>query len=130
MITIEVLISLLILFMVVATSATTIKHLNIVRTQQIRYEDVYRAVINIKNYIDADICSKNFSMNGYLNGFEYHVVCKKELERRTYLKDWENHQDGNVGNTLASLFKVMLTLKQDKYEKTYSYYKLTTKKLF
>lgn len=130
MITIEVLVSLLILFMVVATSVTTVKHLNIVRTQQVRYEDIYRAVINIKDYIDADICSKKLSMNGHLNGFEYHAVCKKELENRSYFKDWENNKDGNVGNTMVKLFAVILTLRQDKYKKTYSYQKMITKKLF
>jgi len=131
MITIEVLISLLILFMVIATSVTTIKHLNIVRTQQIRYEDVYRAVINIKDYIDADICSKKFSMDGHLNGFEYHAICKEEIEKRKYVKAFrEGESEGNIGNLMAILSKVTINLKKGNFKKSYSYQKFTTKSLF
>jgi len=131
MITIEVLVSLLILFMVVATSVTTIKHLNIVRTQQVRYEDIYRAVINIKDYIDADICSKKVSMSGNFNGFQYHAVCKEEVEQRKYVKAFEEGEpEGNIGNLMAILSKVTVTLKKGNFQKSYSYQKFTTKSHF
>jgi len=131
MITIEVLVSLLILFMVVATSVTTIKHLNLIHTQQVRYEDVYRAIINIKDYIDADICQKKRSMSGTLNDFEYKAECHQEVEKRKYVKAFElGEPQGNIGDVMAVLFKVVITLKKDNFKKEYSYQKLTTKSVF
>lgn len=131
MITIEVLVSLLILFMVVATSVTTIKHLTLVQTKQIRYEDVYRAIINIKDYIDADICQKKRSMHGRLNDFEYKVECRQEVAKRKYQKAFEiGDSEGNIGNVMAILSKVVITLKKDNFTKEYSYQKLTTKRVF
>ncbi len=131
MITIEVLISLLILFMVVATSVTTIKHLNLVQTQQVRYEDVYRALINIKDYIDADICQEKRVMSGTFNDFDYKAQCTQELEKRKYVKAFEQGEpEGNVGDVMAILSKVTITLKKDNFKKEYSYQKFTTKRVF
>ncbi len=131
MITIEVLVSLLILFMVIATSVTTIKHLNLAQVQQVRYEDVYRALINIKDYIDADICQKKRSMNGTFNDFEYKAECIQELEKRKYVKAFEKGEvEGNVGDVMAILSKVVITLKKNNFKKEYSYQKLTTKRVF
>lgn len=131
MITIEVLVSLLILFMVVATSLTTIKHLNLVQMQQMKYEDVYRAIINIKDYIDADICLKKSSMSGRFNDFEYKAECIKEIEKRKYVKAFElGDPEGNIGNIMATLSKVVITLKKKNFKKKYSYQKFTTKRLF
>ena len=117
--------------MVVATSVTTIKHLNSVQTQQVRYEDVYRAIINIKDYIDADICQKKSSMRGTFNDFEYTAKCTQELEKRKYVKAFEKGDpEGNVGDVMAILSKVIITLKKDNFKKKYSYQKFTTKRLF
>jgi hypothetical protein len=117
--------------MVVATSVTTIKHLTLVQTKQIRYEDVYRAIINIKDYIDADICQKKRSMHGRLNDFEYKVECRQEVAKRKYQKAFEiGDSEGNIGNVMAILSKVVITLKKDNFTKEYSYQKLTTKRVF
>ena len=131
MITIEVLISLLILFMVVATSVTTIKHLNFVQMQQVKYEDVYRVLINVKDYIDADICQKKRLMSGTFNDFKYKAQCIQEFEKRKYVKAFEQGDpEGNIGNVLAILSKVVITLKKNNFKKKYSYQKFTTKRLF
>jgi hypothetical protein len=117
--------------MVVATSVTSIKQLTLVQKQQVRYEDIYRAVINIKDYIDADICQKKRSMSGTLNDFEYKAECHQELEKRKYVKAFEQGEpEGNIGNIAAILSTVVLHLKKNSFEKEYSYQKLTTKKVF
>jgi len=129
--TIEVLISLLILFMIVAISITSVKHLDIIRTQQVRYGNVYRAVNNIKDYISADICSKKFSMDGHLNGFKYHAVCKQQAQKRNYVVAFQSgDRQGNIGNLLAILSKVTITLKKGNFKKSYTYQKFTTRRLF
>lgn len=131
MIIIEVLISLLILFIVIAISVATIKHLNLVQTQQVKYENVYRAVINIKDYIDADICQKKISMSGTFNDFKYTAKCTQEFEKREYLKAFNlGDPEGNIGNIMVILSKVVITLKKNNFKKAYSYQKFTTKKVF
>lgn len=117
--------------MVVATSVTTIKHLTLVQKQQVRYEDVYRAIINIKDYIDADICQKKSSMSGTFNDFEYKAKCIQELEKRKYVKAFElGDPEGNIGDVMAILSKVTVTLKKNNFKKEYSYQKFTTKRVF
>ena len=131
MITIEVLVSLLILFMVVATSVTTIKHLGLIQTQQMRYEDIYRVVFNIKDYIDADICQKKMRISGTLNDFEFKAVCRLKRQKRTYVKAFEKGDiEGNFGDKMASLFQVTITLKKENFKKEYSYEKFTLKRMF
>ncbi len=116
--------------MVVATSVTTIKHLDSIQTQQMRYEDVYMAIINIKDYVDADICQKKRSMNGTFNDFKYTVKCTQEFEKREYLKAFNlGDPEGNIGNVMTILSKVTITLKKNNFKKKYSYQKFTTKKI-
>lgn len=131
MIIIEVLISLLILFMVVVTSVTTIKHLNTVQAQQVQYGDVYMALINVKNYISADICQRKRLMSGTFNDFRYIARCVQEDKKRTYVAAFEiGGPQGNIGKTMAILSKVTVTLKKNNFQKKYSYQKFTTKKVF
>ena len=131
MIIIEVLISLLILFMVVVTSVTTIKHLNTVQAQQVQYGDAYMALINVKNYISADICQRKRLMSGTFNDFKYTAKCTQEFEKREYLKASNlGDPEGNIGNIMTILSKVTITLKKNNFQKKYSYQKFTTKKVF
>jgi len=131
MITIEVLVSLLILFMVVATSVTTIKHLGLIQTQQMRYEDIYRVVLNLKDYIDADICQKKMNISGTLNDFEFKAKCRQEVQRRIYVKAFKpGDMEGNFGDKMVRLFKVTITLKKENFKKEYSYQKFTIKRVF
>ena len=125
MITVEVLISLLILFMVIATSTATIKQLNIIRNQQINHEDFYMAVLNIKDYIDDTICLKNNSLHGQLQQFDYNATCTIIEEKRKYEK--KEGSEGNIGIFLISLYKVTLDVKKQEYIQSYIYYKMVAK---
>jgi len=70
-------------------------------------------------------------MNGHLNGFEYHAICKEEVEKRKYVKAFqEGNTEGNIGNLLAILSKVTINLKKVNFKKSYSYQKFTIKSLF
>ena len=131
MITVEVLISLLILFLVIATSTVTIKELYKVNQQQFNHEALYSAVLNIKDYIDDDICRTKFSQKGSFNGFDFEAKCDKIKELRNYKKAFDStEQEGNVGDFLVQLYKVTLTLKNKKMEKAYQYQKTVVKRLF
>jgi hypothetical protein len=129
MITIEVLISLLILSMVIATSSVTIKQLMTIGKQQKKHELLYIAVLNIKDLIDDDICRTSLSTEGDFNSFHFSAKCEEQNRRRSYVKaDPDDPREGNIGQLLLILYKVTLTLKNDKIEKNYEYYKTILKK--
>ena len=123
MLTVEVLVSMLILFMVVATSVVTLKQLKIILLQQIRHEELYIEVFNIKEMIDGGLCKNFLEKNGFVNGYEYKAVCMKIAQKRSYIKDYEEGIDGNEGSAVVRLYKVNLTLKKEGFEKNYSYFK-------
>ena len=130
MITIEVLISMLILFMVIATSIATIKQLKIVREQQIKHDDLYMLVLNVKDYIDGEICSTKQVMEGEFDGYRYRAVCRKENELRSYVKAFEEGDvEGNTGNKLVQFYAITLNLKKKKVDRSYLYFKTIIKSL-
>jgi len=133
MITIEVLISMLILFMVIATSIATIKQLKIVREQQVHHEELYMLILNVKDFIDDDICEKQFSMQGEFDDYQYRATCEKQNELRSYVKAFGvvdvDNVEGNTGNVLISFYKITLDITKHKLQKHYLYFKTTTKKL-
>lgn len=130
MITIEVLISLLILFMVIATSTVTIKQLKTVREQQINHEELYMLVLNVKDFIDDDICIEKFSMHGDLNGYKYSAKCEKLNDSRSYKKAFEEgDEEGNIGVVSVQFYKILLDIQKKKLERHYLYFKTVTKKV-
>lgn len=130
MITIEVLISLMILFMVIAVSVTTIKQLNFVMIQQKKYQNIYAAVFNIKDSIAEDICEKKMKLNNKMGGYDYSAVCEHITSLRNYKKSIDDvNSGGNIGKMMIQLYRIRLILKQDRYTKEFVYYKTVTKKV-
>jgi len=124
MITIEVLVSMLILFLVIATSFSNIKFFNILNEKKESYEEQYVTVLSLKDKLSSTICKTSLNQEGSYNGFSYNVTCTKEKELRTYVVDRENYtESGNYGNRLMQLYKVELELFKEKYTRKYSYYK-------
>ena len=121
MITIEVIISLLILFMVIALSSVAMKQLIFVNKQQNIHEENYIAVLNIKEYIDSTICIKTFQKSGQLDSYDFSAKCTQVANNKNYIKD--EHTEGNFGETRVTLYKITLTLKKEKFQKAYKYYK-------
>ena len=121
MITIEVIISLLILFMVIAVSSVAMKQLIFVNKQQNIHEENYMAVLNIQDYIDADICSKELQKSGELQSYNFSAKCKQLNKNRNYIK--EERTEGNFGKTFVTLYEITLILKKKKFQKVYKYYK-------
>jgi len=131
-ITIEVLISMLILFLVIATSVITIKQLHIVQNKQIKYEESYITFLSLHDFIDDAICQTGHKrMQGIFQMYSYNATCKLVNSLKTYQKAFEEGDtEGNVGSTLVSLYQVTLSIKTEKLEKTYTYNKTVTKSLF
>lgn len=130
MITIEVLISMLILFLVIATSFSNIKFFNIINHKKQTYEELYITVQSLKDKLSSNICQTSLAEEGEFNGFTYVATCTKIQELKTYITATEDDEiSGNYGNTLMQLYKITLTLRDDAFEKEYNYYKTISRKL-
>jgi len=127
MITVEVIISLLILFMVIATSSVTIKQLFLINKQQSNHENLYIELLNVKDYIDEEVCQKDQDISGDLNGFHFVATCQKVNELKSFVKDED--REGNLGNYLITLYKVTLSLQKENIDKKYQYYKTVVRHL-
>ncbi|UCN00589.1 hypothetical protein LCX93_01350 [Sulfurimonas sp. SWIR-19] len=130
-ITIEVLISMLILFLVIATSVTTIKQLRLVQNKQEKYETDYITFLSLHDLLDDTICQDGYKeMQGQFALYSYSAKCTLVDSLRTYQKAFEiGDAEGNIGSTLVSFYKVILHIKTKNFDKTYTYNKTVTKSL-
>ena len=123
MFTVEVLISIFILFLVVTLSATSSKFLNQILKQQERYKEIYSIVFSIKDKISTDICTKQSRMIGKMTGLEYTAECTLVKEQRGFEKnyDFESNKNisGHTGVYLFRLYKVDLEIVKHNYRVSY-----------
>ncbi len=127
MMTIEVLVALLILFITITTSSTVIKFLNQVKTKQSSYEDIYIAVLSIKDLHAHMSCQE--PINGTLNGFNYQITCQKIQESKNYVHSGDpDEPSGLIGPFTVGLYDVKMSLKRDSFQHAYSYYYTTYQK--
>jgi hypothetical protein len=128
MITVEVLISLLILFLVIATSSMTIKHLIKVQQQQMRHEELYAAVISIRDWLDLHgLCSRVPELQGTLDGYDFSARCHLIKELKSYQYTFDEGQgkatEGNTGPWLMRLYQVNLSVGEGERSFDYHYEK-------
>jgi len=114
MFTVEVLISIFILFLVVTLSATSSKFLNQMLKQQERYKNIYAVLFSIQDKISTDICLKNSRITGELSGVEYVAECSLEKESRSFAEEYNEDTgevtSGHSGSSRFQLYKVNLEL--------------------
>jgi hypothetical protein len=124
MFTVEVLISIFILFLVVSLSTTSSKFLNQILKQQERYKELYSIVFSIKDKISNDICVKKEKISGEMSGIEYIAECRLIQEKRGLVKDYNFNNGKEVisynGIYLFQLYKIELEIV--KYNYTLDYY--------
>jgi len=131
MITIEILISILILFLVIATSVTMIKQLRMVEDKGQKYEKFYIAFNTISSYLEDTICTKGYlKQKGVLSNVSYSAKCKLISQQKSYKKAYDiGDTEGNIGNILLSFYEIDLELKWHNKHKTFKYYKTIAKRL-
>ncbi len=130
MITIEVLVSLLILFLVIATSFSNIKFFNIMIEKKVTYEDEYITVLSLRDKLSSSICQTSFKEENDFNGFHYIASCEKVKELKSFIKGSEDSDiSGNIGTSLISLYRINLKINKNNYEKTHTYLFVQTKRL-
>jgi len=124
MFTVEVLISIFILFLVVTLSATSSKFLNQILRQQDRYKEIYTTIFSIKDKISQDICTKQNTISGEMVGIAYRANCSVVKEERGFKKDYDFDEgkeiNGYTGAYLFTLYRVDLEI--EKYNYRVSYY--------
>jgi len=122
---------MIILFLTVAISVTAWKHLETVHRHETHYERLYRAVLNLHDYLDADICQKEMIMKGRMNDYEYRAECRMKAQQRSYHKAaFHEGAEGNIGPFLVTLYEVRIHLQKDGVEKRYTWLKTVIKKVF
>lgn len=130
MITIEVLISLFILFLVVTLSGTAMKHLLIVEKQKSRLEGEYITFHNLQQYLNDEICTQKNNAEGVFLDLSYTYNCTLVHEMRDYYIDTESYEkQGNIGNKLVKLYKVDLTYVQNEFTHSQKYLKTVIERL-
>jgi hypothetical protein len=130
MITIEVLISMLILFLVISTSMNNINFFNLMIEKKQSYEDKYMTVLSLKDKLSFTICQTSFVEEGVFSGFDYKASCKKIKELKSYVIATDpDDPSGNIGNDLVKLFEVHLELKKDSFKAINTYYITRSEKI-
>ena len=131
MITIEVLISFLILFLVISTSFSNINFFNIMIEKKINYEDEYITVLSLKDKLSSTICKSTLKEEGILNGFNYAASCEKINQLNTFTKGIEaDDPSGNIGNHIVKLYKVNFELKKGTFASKHNYYITLSENLY
>ena len=131
MITIEIIISILILFMVITTSVTTIKQLRLIKEKSEKYELLYIAFFNISNLIDETICQiEHLEEIGEFSGVKYRARCNLVEKKRNYQEAMDiDSPKGNIGNIMILLYQVTLQITVKNSEKSYNYYKIIKRRV-
>ena len=124
MITVEVLISMVILFMITVTSVVVVKQMNFIQNKQQKHEKYFIELFNVKEQISYNICEKFFKLEGVSRDFYFIATCNKIESLNNYQKSLDSMvPEGNVGNYIVSLYQITLELKRDNFHKKYTYYK-------
>ena len=124
MLTIEVLIAMLILFIVVVTVTTSLKFFNTTSKQRERYENSYITLLNIKDFISPTICQKDIlEKYGELNDYQFQAKCKLVKRLNEYKIAFDiDEESGNFGNRIVRLYLVDLNISKGNFKKSLKYY--------
>jgi len=131
MITVEVLVALIILFLAVMTATTGTKLYISSQLQKHNYEDLYIATTSIMDKIEDNLCSRDTLIEGKYNNFKYSAKCVLKNESRNYQKGFDlGDPEGLIGSYQLKLYKVELTLSKENFSKKFTYNKMTQVRMF
>ncbi|WP_298691241.1 hypothetical protein [uncultured Sulfuricurvum sp.] len=120
--TIEVLISLVIISMGVLTVTSALKTLYGAADKQKHYEAAATTLLSLKDMLSSIDFEKQQHKEGKLNGWEYAVHIERIASQRTYVISDITEFTGNKGRYEIQLYKVTLTLHDESLSKTYTIY--------
>ena len=120
---------MLILFLVISTSFSSMKFLTILSTKKAIYEDKYITIINLKEKLASTICRTSLKEEDDFSGVHFTTKCEKLKELKSFQKGVEDEDTGNVGNYLITLYKVQLSLKNEVIQIDLDYYITVSEKI-
>jgi len=121
-ITIEVIISFIILLLVIVLSTMSNKHITLVTQHKNNYEKKFIDVMNIRAKLATDICKTLFTKSESLESVSYTATCHKLKELRNFTRDSEAGISGLIGNKIIQFYQVQLVVKDGEREYEQSYY--------
>jgi len=131
MITVEVLVALIILFLAVVTATTGTKLYISTQMQKQNYEDLYIATTSVIDKINDDLCLREMFLEGKYNNFTYNAKCVLKNESRNYKKGFDiGDNEGLIGRYQLKLYEVELTLSRKNFSKKFIYSKMTQERMF
>ncbi|MEA3521878.1 MAG: hypothetical protein U9R50_02795 [Campylobacterota bacterium] len=130
MMTIEVLIALVIIFLAIVMNTTAVKFFNMTYAKKDQYINFYTTALSIKDNIASEICYQNMKIEGQLNNFTYQATCTLNNEIPNFLKAADiDEVSGHTGPYMMQLFYVSLELKNKNFIKSLTYYITKAKKI-
>ncbi len=107
---IEVLVSTLILFIVIATLSVAFKQYTAYRLKQQKYEMIYISVLSLKDKFANEDLSKIKNVNGEINGLKYRASISIVQSKRNFVYGITPKESGNKGMFLVTLYKIVLKI--------------------
>ena len=122
MMTVEVLVAMLILFLAIAMSMSSIRFLSDVEKRKEAYQNRYMTVLSLKDKL-TESCLSSQSQEGNFNGHDYRVQCTKLKELKNFHIALDTDDvSGNYGSYLMQLYQMELFLMEGTREHRYAYY--------
>lgn len=127
--TIEVLISLVIISMGVLTITSALKTLYSSTDKQKHYEEVSNTLLSLKDTLSGIDFEKQNHIEGKLNGWNYSIGIEEVASRRTFVISDVAEFTGNKGPFNVLLYKIILIVHDNSLSKTYTLYQTRYKRI-
>ena len=122
MMTVEVLVALLILFLTVSMTLSGVKFLTGVEQRKEGYQERYMTVLSLKERL-MHLCAVQGSDSGRFDGYDYRASCTKVTEMRNFRVALDTEDvAGNFGRYSMQLYRMELSLSDGSGEQRYGYY--------
>ncbi len=110
MVIMEILISMVIIFLAIFLVSATIQRFNQVNLQNRAYQELYITFLSLLDSIDNTTCSHQ-TRGGILNNFNYNFSC-------TDVQDFKTGRNANI----VTLQRILIKLKKGNMEKEFIHY--------
>ncbi|MBN2895210.1 MAG: hypothetical protein JXK05_04885 [Campylobacterales bacterium] len=119
--TIEILVAMVVGFLAIFMTMSSVRHLTQTYLQKQRYEHLYITVLSLKEMLKAQGCDPLANQSDQLNGFDYTVECQERVMLKNYEHDAEGIRSGNIGSFNLHLYDIALELRRGSFYKHYHF---------
>lgn len=127
--TIEVLISLVIITMGILVASSSLKSFYFASEKKQSYEDLLSTLLTLKDlYVQTDF-EKLKTEEGTLNGWDYSLTSQNILSKKTFIYDETGLSGGNSGPYEMTLYKIDIQLQKESFTQSFSYYQTRAKQI-